>query len=128
MKFLGIDPGKRYIGLAIADDQVNIAMPYQVLDIKENQSWLKELVRIINQEKILKIVIGHPVGLSGKPTEQTRITEQFIESLKETLNIPIISFDERLSSKMADKLLLNQKQNHSVAASIILQGYLDKQL
>ncbi len=127
MKFLGIDPGKRYIGLAIADDQVNIAMPYQVLDIKENQSWLKELVRIINQEKILKIVIGHPVGLSGKPTEQTRITEQFIESLKETLNIPIISFDERLSSKMADKLLLNQKQNHSVAASIILQGYLDKQ-
>ena len=128
MKFLGIDPGKRYIGLAIADDQVNIAMPYQVLDIKENQSWLKELVRIINQEKILKIVIGHPVGLSGKPTEQTRITEQFIESLKETLNIPIISFDERLSSKIADKLLLNQKQNHSVAASIILQGYLDKQL
>jgi len=127
MKFLGIDPGKRYIGLAIADDQVNIAMPYQVLDIKENQSWLKELVRIINQEKILKIVIGRPVGLSGKPTEQTRITEQFIESLKETLNIPIISFDERLSSKMADKLLLNQKQNHSVAASIILQGYLDKQ-
>ena len=127
MKFLGIDPGKRYIGLAIADDQVNIAMPYQVLDINEYQSWLKELVRIVNQEKILKIIIGYPIGLSGKPTEQTRITEQFIESLKETLNIPIISFDERLSSKMADKLLLNQKQNHSVAASIILQGYLDKQ-
>jgi len=127
MKFLGIDPGKRYIGLAIADDQVNIAMPYQVLDINEYQSWLKELVRIVNQEKILKIIIGYPIGLSGKPTEQTRITEQFIERLKETLNIPIISFDERLSSKMADKLLLNQKQNHSVAASIILQGYLDKQ-
>ena len=126
MKFLGIDPGKRYIGLAMADDQVKIAMPYQILDINNDQFWLKELVKIVNQEKIQKIIIGYPIGMSGKPTEQTKITEQFIKSLKEVLDIPLIRFDERLSSKMADKLLSGQKQNHSVAASIILQDYLDR--
>ena len=127
MKFLGIDPGKRYIGLAMADDQVKVAMPYQVLDIKDHKSLFKELKKIVAKEKIQKIIVGYPVGMSGKPTEQTKITEQFIEELKEFLNVPIIRFDERLSSKMADKLSFGQKQNHAVAASIVLQGYLDKQ-
>ncbi len=126
MKFLGIDPGKRYIGLAMADDQVKIAMPFQVLDIKDQNFLFQELEKIVNQEKIQKIIVGYPVGMSGKPTEQTKITEQFIEELKEFLNVPIIRFDERLSSKMADKLSFGQKQNHAVAASIILQDYLDK--
>jgi len=126
MKFLSIDPGTRYLGLAMADDQVKIAMPYQVLDMNDHESLFQELERIVAKEKIQKIIIGYPIGMSGKPTEQTKITEQFVEGLKEFLNIPIIRFDERLSSKMADKLSSGQKQNHAVAASIILQDYLDK--
>ncbi|MBU4369774.1 Holliday junction resolvase RuvX [Patescibacteria group bacterium] len=146
MKFLGIDPGKRYIGLAMADDQVKIAMPYQVLDMNDHESLFKELEKIVAKEKIQKIIVGYPIGMSGKPTEQTKITEQFIRQLKKQVNpvksrkagispkaklfnrvnIPIIRFDERLSSKMADKLSSGQKQNHAVAANIILQDYLDK--
>ena len=74
----------------------------------------------------MKIIIGYPIGMSGKLTEQTKITEQFIKELKEFLNIPIIKFDERLSSKMADKLSSGHNKNHAGAASIILQDYLDK--
>lgn len=126
MKFLGIDPGARYIGLAMADDQVKIAMPYQVLDIKDQNLLFQELEKIVNKEKIQKIIVGYPLGMSGKPTEQTKITEQFIKELKEFLNVPIIRFDERLSSKMVDKMSFSKNKNHAGAASIILQDYLDK--
>ena len=126
MNILAIDYGKKYIGLAMADDQVKIAMPYQVLEIKDQNSLFKELEKIIDKENIEKLVIGNPIGMSGKATEQTKIIDQFINDLKKHLNVPIISFDERLSSKMADKLLSGQKQNHDVAASIILQDFLDK--
>lgn len=126
MKFLGIDPGKRYIGLAMADDQVKIAMPYQVLDIKDQNFLFQELEKIVDKEKIKRIIVGYPLGMSGKPTEQTKITEKFIKELKEFLSVPIIRFDERLSSKMADKISFNKNKNHAGAASIILQDYLDK--
>ncbi len=126
MKFLGIDPGTRYVGLAMADEQVKIAMPYQVLDIKDQNLLFQELEKIVAKEKIQKIIVGYPLGMSGKPTEQTKITEQFIKELKEFLNVPIIRFDERLSSKMVDKMSFNKNKNHAGAASIILQDYLDK--
>jgi len=126
MKFLGIDPGTRYIGLAMADDEVKIAMPYKVLDIEDQNFLFQELEKIVVKEKIQKIVVGYPIGMSGKPTEQTKITEKFIKDLKEFLNVPIIRVDERLSSKMADKMSFDKNKNHAGAASIILQDYLDK--
>ena len=131
MKFLGIDPGKKYSGLAMADGQIKIAMPYKVLDVKNQNSLFKRLKEIVKKEKIEKIVVGRPIGMSGRVTEQTKVIDQFIKDLKKHLNVPIISFDERLSSKMADKFLggatsrRGRTSNHAVAASIILQNFLD---
>lgn len=102
MKILGIDHGLKYLGLAIADEQLKIAHPYNILENKSQNFVLTELKRIIEQEGVIKIVVGRPIGLSGQLTEQTQITDQFIQFLKSNLSTPIDGFDERFTSKMAD--------------------------
>jgi putative Holliday junction resolvase len=119
MKILGIDYGFKYLGLAIADEQPKIAHPYKILENKGQDFVLAELKRLIEQEKISQIVVGRPIGLAGQLTEQTQITDQFIQFLKSNLPIPIDGFDERFTSKMAD-------DDHAAAAAIILQDYLEK--
>lgn len=122
MNILAIDYGKKYIGLALADDTLKIAMPYKVLENKD--SLVEDLIGIIKEEKIERVIVGRPIGLSGSETKQTKLTDTFINHLKKQVKIPVVGFDERLTSKMADKLLQNSKENHSVAATIILQDYL----
>lgn len=119
MKILGIDHGLKYLGLAIADEQLKIAHPYNILENKSQNFVLTELKRIIEQEGVIKIVVGRPIGLSGQLTEQTQITDQFIQFLKSNLSTPIDGFDERFTSKMAD-------DDHAAAAAIILQDYIEK--
>ncbi len=128
MRILAIDPGSRYLGLALAEDEIKIAMPYGVLEIKCHEDLFGKLEEIIAREKIGKIVIGRPIGLSGRETEQTKNTDHFIEEVKQKIKLPVVIVDERLTSKMADKLLSNKAENHAVAAGIILQNYLDKEV
>lgn len=153
MKVLAIDFGTRYLGLAIAETKINIAFPYKILENREMFN-LDEIRAIIKKEKIKKIIIGQPIGMSGKKTEQTKITDKFIKFLKDNLLIPVESFDERLSSKMAIDTRIYADQNadkrgyirenqrrdqrksahraparpdeHAAAAAVILQGYLEK--
>ncbi|MDA2921655.1 Holliday junction resolvase RuvX [Patescibacteria group bacterium AH-259-L07] len=137
MNILGIDYGGKFVGLALADDTLKIATPYKVLGNKD--SLMKDLKSIIKTEKIQKIVIGRPLSLSGKETQQTKQTDMFISATKKDIDFPVISFDERLTTKLAHTLLrgpttsggrtrlpAGQASSHSVAASIILQNYLDQ--
>ncbi len=123
---LSIDYGSKHIGLAIASLQTKIATPYKTIQGEDVSLLFKDLREIILKEKIKKIVVGHPLGLSGNNSEQTQKTEKFIKQCKEEFNLPIVVFDERLTSKMANHLSMG-KQNHAIAASIILQDYIDRQ-
>ncbi len=125
-RILGIDPGQRYFGLAIADLETKISSPYKILDLKE-KDFLKNLKDIIRKEKIEKIIVGRPLNLRGERTKETLNLEKIMNLFKDEIKIPFIDFDERLTSKMADKIdLKNKKKDHAVAASIILQNFLDK--
>ncbi|MDD4996017.1 MAG: Holliday junction resolvase RuvX [Patescibacteria group bacterium] len=127
MRILAIDYGSRQMGLALADDKIRIATPYRILPAKEEDAFFIELKKIIFQEKVEKIIIGRPVSLLSKETTQTEKTDFFIKTIKEKIKLPIVIVDERLTSKMADKLLFdNQTENHAIAASIILQNYLSR--
>ena len=82
---------------------------------------------------IEKVVVGLPLNMKGIDSEQTKIVRKFVQILKKKINIPIIFQDERLSSKSAKEYLImqnispskNKKSVDSVAASIILQEFLD---
>lgn len=123
---LSIDYGEKYIGLALASSEARIATPYKTI-VRKNSSWWKELNDIVLREKITKIIIGHPLGLNSSSTEQTEKIKTFFEKCQQNFNLPIFLFDERMTSKMAEKFSWPQKkENHAIAASIILQDYLDR--
>lgn len=125
-KILAIDYGTRYIGLAIADKKIKIAHPYLLLDNRGKNFVLEALKKIIAKENINKIIVGRPIGLSGRETEQTKITDEFINFLRNNLSIKVESFDERFTTKLSRIKDQGSSTQHSGAAAIILQDYLER--
>ena len=130
-RVLGIDYGDTRIGIALSDPMQIITKPFVTL--KNNEEFLDELKKIINEKEVEAVVVGYPVGMKGQVTKQTEKVEVFIEKLKSTLEIEIIKIDERLSSVSAENILRQQgvKTGHNksmiddTSAAIILQEYLD---
>ena len=120
--YLGIDWGKSKIGVAIGNDQSNTAVP---LEVAKN---FTELQSLINKEKPDVLVLGQPIKLSGNK-DFLQEFNVFVEKLN-GLNLPIEIIDERLTTKIADKLPGNKKEKaaqDAVAAMLILQSYFDQQ-
>ena len=130
MKILGIDLGKKRIGLALGDTDVKIAVGLPT--VLQNRNIFEELKIIIDQNNIKKIIIGLPRTLSGKVGEQGVYTQKWANDLSSCLGVVIEFEDERLSSKMArDGLMsigkkLSKENIDQAAAVLILQSYIDK--
>lgn len=122
---LGLDYGEKNIGLAVADENSKMALPYKVLINKGEDFVLQELSKIISEEKISKIIIGLPLSLSGEESKKTIETREFSVFLAKNLNVPVEMRDERLSSRMADTLAQGAKNSRDIgAAMVILEDYL----
>ena len=135
MKYLGLDLGTRTLGLAISDATGTIATSYKI--IKHNEEYEK-LVTMLKDEiidnNIEELVLGFPKNMDNTIGERGQIALQFKEMLEKELSIPVIMQDERLSTVEATNLLISndlsrkkrKKVIDSVAATIILQSYLDR--
>ena len=132
-RLMGIDPGKKRVGIAISDENKAIATPYKVL-IKDNySSFLEEVKKIINDNNIKGIVIGNPINMDGTPSESSQSAKDMAINLSKNISEPITMWDERLSSQGAFNLASNLDINTSRklkkldqnAAAFILQGALD---
>lgn len=123
MKILAIDYGKKWIGLAISDDEMKMAFPYKTLE--NNSKIFSVLNEIVKKEEIYKIVIGLPLNKEMKPTRQTAETEKWVGELIKKVEVPVDFENEIFTSKAANKL--GAKNQHAVAAAIFLQNYLDRQ-
>ncbi len=122
---LGLDYGEKNIGLAVADENSKMALPYKVLINKGEDFVLQELKKIIIEEKISKIIIGLPLSLSGKDNKKTAETREFSVFLAKNLDVPVEMRDERLSSRLADTLAQGAKGSRDIgAAMVILEDYL----
>ena len=126
MRILGIDYGKKKIGLALATSK--IAEPFMVLRVESFQEGIDRVVDVVEDKEIEKIVIGIS---EGKMAEETRA---FGKRIKEQSEKPIVYQDETLSTQQAQELSIeagvNRKKRKSLedaySAAIILQSYLDK--
>jgi len=126
MKYLGIDYGDAKIGLAIADSETGLALPYKIISNKKGDFLLKELRDIIKSEKIETVIVGVPFNLNSKASSQENKVRQFIDFLrKQFWDVEIIPYDERFSTQAAHKLQAGNKDD-DIAAMLILQSYLDK--
>jgi putative holliday junction resolvase len=127
MKYLGIDYGSKNIGLATSQEGGFLASEYDT--IKMSKDIFNHLSLITQKESIHKIVIGLPVSMrTGKDTEQTAVVREFGFRLQEETKVHVEFFDERLTSKIANRMPKQKKEKFtkdSFAAMLILQGYLD---
>lgn len=126
--FLALDVGDRRVGLAMADAQVRIAVPFGWLE--RSDSVLVELTELLLRHNIDMVVVGYPRNQAGEPTQQTAKVEKFVAQLAEIeLDIDVVYQDESLTSVQAEQRLGSKiKEKGEIdaeAASIILQDYLE---
>ena len=131
-KILGIDFGERRMGVALSDELGIIAQGVGTIDAKE-KDFLEELKEIIEKEKVEKIVVGLPKNMNGTIGEKGEKVLKFVEELKEKTNLEVITWDERLSTVEAQRILRetggkqkkHKKKLDQISAVLILQGFLD---
>jgi len=131
MRFLGIDYGNKRIGISISDKSNTIANPYLTLINTGFNDVIDQIVSIIQKEQVTDIVIGLPLSFNFTNTEQTDLTQKFIDFINEKLyNINVHIENEILSTKEAENRLDNLTDKQSIidetSSSLILQSYLDK--
>lgn len=135
MRILGIDYGDSRIGVAVSDEGCKLAFDLCVVDAtKGRKAAVSELHQLLIKYNSNTLIIGLPINMDGTRGERVVKTEKFAKALKESFpELNIIFEDERLTTKYADRLMLesgkHQKQkgvSDKLAAMIILQAYLDK--
>jgi len=122
LNYLGIDWGEKRIGLATADSEVKLALPLKTV------ANLAEVLSVIKEEATNIIILGAPQKMSGEAANNPDWLS-FVAQLKEKSGLPVETIDERLSSLAADALGGEANETagrDEIAASIILQNYLDK--
>lgn len=124
MKLLGIDFGKKRIGIAISDDKEKFAFPYAVLE--NNKNIFKEIKKIVEKEKIKKIILGLPLDLKNRPTHTTQGAEEFKLKLENEIKIPVIFEKEFYTTKEAERIQGKIKNIDASAAALILKHYIEK--
>ncbi len=133
MKAMGIDFGLKRIGVAFSDETKFLATPFAVYHRKDLQSDLLYLKNLTETNKVDEIVCGLPLNPKGEEGPIAQETRAFMQELTKLTKIEPIFVDERLSSSLAEQFLAEREKDwrkrkeklDSVAASIILQDYLD---
>ena len=130
---LGIDLGKKRTGIAVSDINQKIASPLKVIENMKFNEILNILEKIVNERNICAIIVGDPINMDGSIGPKSQSSRSFIKNLSKELDIPILLWDERLTTVSAERSLLEadisrkkrQKVIDKIAASIILQNFLD---
>mgnify|MGYP002478298580 CR=1 FL=1 len=131
-RYLGLDVGERYIGVAISDELGLVASPLMVIDARRNDPFAA-LAQLVDQYQAVGLVVGLPRQLRGGEGTQAKTVRAFISQLREHIACPIVLWDEWLTTAQAERALIASGQRRerrrqvidAVAAALLLQNYLD---
>lgn len=131
MRYMGLDIGKKRIGVAISDEAGIIATPLKV--VKAGSKAIGEITGLIDEHGVEEVVVGMPLNMNGTKGEMADYVERFIAKLTRESEAKITTWDERLSTSAVTKVLIEggarrEKRKlvvDKLSASYILQGYLD---
>lgn len=126
MNILGIDYGKKRIGLAWVQSGLDVVLPFGVVKEQRTRSKEQILIELIKKEKVEKIIVGLPLDLEGAESENVGAVKSFVAELKKDLSIPIEFVDERFTTAEAKRMGEEGVSVDERAAMLILQSYLDK--
>ena len=136
MRIMGLDFGSKTVGVAISDALLLTAQGVEIIRRKEENKLRQTLARIeelIKEYEVEKIVLGCPKHMNGTEGVRVELTEDFKEKLERRTGLPVVMWDERLTTVAADRTMMEAgiRREHRkeyvdmIAATFILQGYLD---
>lgn len=128
---LGVDPGTRRIGIAIADLETRFARPLEV--VPASSAGIDRIVELAAERSVVTIVVGRPVSLSGRDGPAITKQQRFVAQLRAATSIPVEEYDERLTTVVAESAMraagtsakLRKENRDAMAAQVLLQGFLD---
>lgn len=136
MRIMGLDFGSKTVGVAVSDELLLTAQGLEIIRRKEENKQRQTLARIeelIVEYGVTEIVLGYPKNMNDTLGDRVQKTEEFKEKLERRTGLPVVLWDERLTTVAADRLMMEagiRRENRKdyvdqIAASFILQGYLD---
>ena len=133
MRILAIDHGSKRIGIAVSDELKMIAQPLEFIPAEPFADFLARLEELIRDKEVESILVGLPRNMDGSYGPAASKVHDFVAALKSAVAVPIKTWDERLTSAQANRLLIQgnvrrdkRKQKvDAMAAAILLQSYLD---
>ena len=131
-RILGVDYGKRRMGLAVSDPLGMFAVPLRTVAVESMEQACSELLAVISEFDAGTVVIGLPLNMNGSEGEMVAVVRKFIALLQNETDIPVKTVDERLSSQLVTRTLLDADMSRSkrkkvvdkLAAQVILQSYM----
>ena len=133
MRVMALDVGDKTIGVSISDALLLTAQARPTIQRKDLEKDIESLRRLVEENEVHEIVVGHPLHMDGRESRQSQKVARFAGELHKKLDIPVVFWDERLTSFAAEQHLeemgLNWRKRRQhvdkIAAMIILQNYLD---
>ncbi len=132
-KLLGIDPGDKYFGIAITDDNQSIANPLTVIKTSSITHLINQIKQICSKHNIKGIIIGYPLLENNKEGTQALKVKNLAEKMNKEINLPIVLWNEKLTSFESEMFLRNFKIKkkkkkdliNKLAATFILKDYIE---
>ena len=133
MRILAIDPGEKFLGVAISDPTATIAGPLTILRHRSRQADAEAIARLVAEHGVARVVVGQATDAQGRPTTlQARRAANLAEALRALVTVPVILWDETGSTQTAldawkamGTARRRSRRPDAVAATVILQRYLD---
>lgn len=125
MRYMGVDFGGARTGLSLSDATGLICRPLTVIEERDTDALIDRVLGYAEREEVGEIVVGLPRPLSGGTNAQLQAAEHFARRLGERTSAPIVTWDERFTSKLAERGRTARTPADAVAACHLLQSYLD---
>ncbi len=133
MRILALDHGTKRIGVAVSDELKMIAQPLEFIAAEPFAAFLQRLKELLSDKEVELILIGMPRNMDGSYGPAAAKVQEFVSALQAEIAVPLRTWDERLTSAQANRILLQgnvrrDKRKQAVdkmAAAILLQSYLD---
>ena len=125
MRILALDYGAARTGVAVSDPTGTLARPVGVVERAGSDAGLQRVAALVTEHEAGLVVVGLPLTLKGERGEQARETERFVETLRGVLSVPVETFDERFTTKLAGQGPDAKAEEDARAAAHLLAGYLE---
>ena len=125
MKVLALDYGAVRTGVAVCDATGTIAVPLTVVERAGSSDGLARIGELVREQAAERVVVGLPLTLRGERGDQALLTEMFVDALRPLLDVPVETYDERFTTKLAAEALESGKAPEDArAAAHLLESYL----